>query len=190
MKILIIIIILSTSSLAQGINWGFRLDAHLVNTDYINNIGIEKNETYYPRFFTSPQLMLNLYPIEQAGIEIRTGYDFIVTDFEGGEYSFYGKYHVYQPLYILGGVCLKKIAAESSHNTINHRGGRRFGMPAIGVGGQITKHISAELIYLHGNNRLIANSYNIYSLPYIRTDTYLKYVIKLSAGFNWSIYDF
>jgi hypothetical protein len=189
-----VIILFSANILAQGINWGLRLDALYINTTSNYETHTEEMETvvYYPRFFTSPQLMLNVYPIEQLGIEFRVGYDFIVTDFAGGEYSFYGKYHFYQPLYLVAGVCLKKMANNITNDKFSHRAGGRFGMPAIGIGGQITKHISAEIIYLQGNERLIEYS-NIDDQDLsrlLRREKHLNYVIKLSAGFNWSIYDF
>jgi hypothetical protein len=188
-----VIILFPASIFAQGINWGLRFDANVINRTNSDPIDIYKKETLYPRFFSSPQLMLNVYPIKYFGIEFRTGYEWIIDDFRGGEYAFYGKIHFYQPFYLLGGVCLKKI--ENSYERFAHIGTKRFGMPAIGIGGQVTKHISIELIYMDGNKRHIGYKnlmgYEGYlNYPYLQRDKYLNYVIKLSAGFNWSIYDF
>ncbi|HEX2983521.1 MAG TPA: hypothetical protein VHO28_08275 [Ignavibacteriales bacterium] len=193
MKKYILVLVFSTNILAQGINWGLRFDAQAINTtsNFDTHTQEMKTNMGYPLFFSSPQIMFNIYPIKQAGVEIRLGYELGWDDFYGGEYSVLGKYHFYSPLYILCGVTFKDMDAEHhNNNTIRHVDDT-FGLLAAGIGGEITKHISAELIYLNGNKRFIEGSERIYTQTgSYMGETHLNYVIKLSAGFNWSIYDF
>jgi hypothetical protein len=195
MKIFIMIVLLSANILAQGINWGLRFDAIAVNTtsNFATHTTEMETKMHYPPFFTTPQLIVSVNPIKQAGIEFRAGYEFASSDFSGGEYSLYGKYHLYPFLYLMGGVCLKQLATFYPSDRFSNRIGTTFGMSAAGIGWNVGKHISLELEYLHTNKRLIEYSdYDFYneSNQNLRRERYLNYVIKLSAGFNWSIYDF
>lgn len=185
----------SIDILAQGINWGLRFDADAINTtsNYATHTEEMETKMRYPLFFTTPQLMVNVYPIKQLGIELRIGHEIILSDFSGGEYSLYGKYHFYEPLYVVGGICIKEMSGSYPTDRFSKGMEQSFTMPAAGIGWVINKHISLEIEYLFTKKRLIEYAdYDFYneSNQNLRRERYLNNVIKLSAGFNWSIYDF
>lgn len=185
-----VVILFSANILAQGINWGLRLDAYMAKTVWVDRkTGAQDKEFYYPWFFTTPQVVLNIYPVKQFGAEFRAGYEIYPTGFAGGEYTLLAKTYFYQPLYLLAGVCFKNII-DSDGGRFSYIGAARFGMLTAGIGLQYSRHFSAELIYLHGNKRHLGYSGIYEYYPYTVQDKYLYYVLKFSIGWQWSIYDF
>lgn len=186
-KALFILMIFSSSVLAQKLELGFRAEWNGLKH---NVIGKDNEFIYNDHLPHSFQLLAGIYFGKNFVLQPRFGADVWLQHYAGFEYSLFLKYKFNRNFYTLFGIVHHSTISDwdfdKSYSGYTHQ--KRLNMPAFGIGVQPYKGWSLEFFFLGGGNEEISYTAKFNEeRNYIGTKPYgyLNWAVKLSVGYTW-----
>ncbi|MDP4176687.1 MAG: hypothetical protein Q8933_22105 [Bacteroidota bacterium] len=144
--------------------------------------------THYRSMFDALQLNAAYFPVHQFGLEARVGGELSDTYYSGFDLGLITKYYFLPQspnLYLLGGIMFHSNAEGGGMTfSVNEN---IITMPAIGLGINAQGPFYLEALFQFGMNQDIASDTDITTPNWTIHKTKLDWILKLGAGFSWSL---
>ncbi len=187
-KIILFLIILSSTIIAQKLELGFRAEWNGLKLNIANE---EDDFVYNDHLPSSFQGLVGFYLTDNIVLQPRIGAEVYIANFAGMEYSLFLNYKFKKQIYAIAGIIRHSTIADwnsgSRDDTIGtHQ--KRYNIPAFGFGFIPYKGWTIELMYLEAGNVEISYMANVNDEgKYLgkKPHGYLNWAVKLSVGYTW-----
>lgn len=158
---------------AQETRLGFTVEENIIKIE--SAMGKNTLNSNYPGL----QLTLEVYPSDKLAIEARVGGVFDLQYYSGVDLGIFSKYNFSHPFYAVGGIMYHSNDSDGANSfNVSPIG---FILPSLGIGLDMEKIFSLELLFQYAGNRKVGTERNGKG---DFSDVNLKWALKLGLGYS------